>query len=142
MSEQGLPRGLRNMNPGNIRLSGVRYKGEVRPSGDHSFRQFESMAWGYRAMFVLLHTYAVKHGCNTIRSMISRYAPPSENDTDAYVRRVVRGSGTAADAPLDTLDGEVMRPIVAAMSAVENGLPAHATQVAEGWRLFAADFHK
>ncbi len=135
-----VPRGVRNNNPGNIRRSGFRYKGEVSPSTDRAFRQFETMAWGYRAMFVLLHTYAGKHGCRTVSAMIARYAPPSENDTAAYVRRVARQSGVGPDEPVDTLDGEVMPRIVAAMSQVENGIPAQMPQVKEGWRLFRADF--
>ena len=49
-----MSRGLDNRNPGNIRRSRVRYRGEVQPSGDADFKQFESMEWGYRAMFVLL----------------------------------------------------------------------------------------
>ena len=82
MSE--LPRGLRNRNPGNIRRSAVRYKGETE-SDDAAFKTFASTAWGYRAMFVLLHTYRVRHRIATLRGMIARWAPPSENDTDAYL---------------------------------------------------------
>ena len=52
-----MSRGLRNCNPGNIRQSRSKFKGEVRPSRDSAFKQFESMAYGYRAMFVLLDTY-------------------------------------------------------------------------------------
>ena len=57
-----MSRGLRNCNPGNIRQSKGRYKGEVRPSRDPAFKQFESLAWGYRAIFVLLDTYRTRHG--------------------------------------------------------------------------------
>ena len=46
-----MSRGLSNCNPGNIRQSKVRYKGEVQPSRDPAFKQFESLAWGYRAVF-------------------------------------------------------------------------------------------
>ena len=46
------------------------------------------MPWGYRAMFVLLHTYRVRHGCRTLREMILRYAPPVENHTENYIRAV------------------------------------------------------
>ena len=74
MSE--LPRGLRNRNPGNIRRSAVRYKGETE-SDDAAFKAFASTAWGYRAMFVLLHTYRVRHRIATLRGMIARWAPPS-----------------------------------------------------------------
>ena len=66
-----MSRGLSNCNPGNIRQSKVRYKGEVQPSRDPAFKQFESLAWGYRAVFVLLHTYRVRHGLRTVRGMIS-----------------------------------------------------------------------
>ena len=55
-----LSRGLRNLNPGNIRRSSVRYKGEKSHSTDSAFKQFESLEAGYRAMFVLLHTYFVR----------------------------------------------------------------------------------
>ncbi|MBQ7856830.1 MAG: structural protein P5 [Alistipes sp.] len=135
-----MPRGLRNCNPGNIRHSTVRYKGEVTPCSDKAFRQFESMAWGYRAMFVLLHTYAKKHGCYTIRSIISRYAPPSENNTEAYIRRVSLGAGIDDTTRIETLDHQSMIPIVCAMSEVENGVTALRSEVEEGWRLFRADF--
>lgn len=40
---QPTPRGLRNNNPGNIRLSSTKYQGEVQPSQDTAFKQFESM---------------------------------------------------------------------------------------------------
>lgn len=46
-----MSRGLKNHNPGNIRQSATKYIGEVRPSQDKSFKQFSSMAYGYRAMF-------------------------------------------------------------------------------------------
>ena len=77
-----MARGLDNRNPGNIRRSKVRYRGEVRPSRDPDFKQFETLAWGYRAIFVLLDTYRIRYGLDTIRGMISRWAPPSENHTD------------------------------------------------------------
>ena len=129
-----LPRGLRNRNPGNIRRSAVRYKGETE-GGDAAFKSFRSMAWGYRAMFVLLHTYS-RNGYRTLRQMISRYAPPVENHTERYIRCVAEWSGTGADAPLDTLDAAEMISVVAAMSRMENGKEAVDADVREGWRLF------
>lgn len=134
-----LPRGLRNRNPGNIRRSAVRYKGEVE-SGDAAFKAFRTMAWGYRAMFVLLHTYRVRHGVATLRGMIARWAPPSENDTEAYLRTVARRSGIDPDAAIDTRDQPAMTRIVAAMACVENGTEPDEKEIAEGWRLFRTDF--
>ena len=94
-----MSRGLSNCNPGNIRQSKVRYKGEVQPSRDPAFKQFESLAWGYRAVFVLLHTYRVRHGLRTVRGMISRWAPPVENHTEAYIRAVAADTGIDPDEP-------------------------------------------
>lgn len=131
-----MARGLANCNPGNIRRSNVRYKGEVRPSRDPAFKQFESLAWGYRAIFVLLDTYRVRHGLRTIAEMIARWAPPVENHTQAYVRAVSDRTGIAPDAPLDTRDRRTMVPVAAAISFVENGTPADLREVERGWELF------
>ena len=135
-----MSRGLRNNNPGNIRIGSFKYKGEKAKSSDSAFRQFESVEWGYRAMFVLLHTYATKHNCRTLREMINRYAPPSENFTDGYIRCVANATHLAADEPISTTDGATMTAIVAAMSAVENGVAADMSVVWQGWKLFVADF--
>ncbi|WP_064975053.1 structural protein P5 [Alistipes provencensis] len=132
-----MSRGLSNCNPGNIRQSGVRYKGEVRPSRDPAFKQFESLAWGYRAVFMLLHTYRVRHGLRTIREMISRWAPPSENHTEAYIRAVSADTGIGPDEVLDTLDPAVMVPVAAAISRVENGATADPDEIRRGWKLFS-----
>ncbi|MBE6200072.1 MAG: structural protein P5 [Rikenellaceae bacterium] len=130
-----MSRGIDNCNPGNIRLSKVFYRGEVQPSQDAAFKQFSSMEWGYRAMFVLLDTYARRYGLNTIRGMISRYAPPSENNTEAYIAAVCEWTGIAADEVLDTRSRRDMVPIVVAMSRIENGLPALRPQVEKGFDL-------
>ena len=135
-------RGLRNLNPGNIRRSKVRYKGEKVHSTDSAFKQFESLEAGDRAMFVLLHTYRVRGYGSTICQMVSRYAPPSENNTEAYIARVEKGSKIGRHTPLDTLQEEQMVPIVCAMSAVENGVAADRAAVERGWQMFIADFAK
>ena len=131
-----MSRGLRNNNPGNIRRSRVRYKGEVHPSRDPEFKEFSSMAYGYRAMFVLLNSYHKRYGLTTIREMISRWAPPSENFTEGYIRLVSERSGIAADAEVDSRSERDMVPIVAAMSEIENGAKAAMNDVYEGWALF------
>ncbi len=131
-----MSRGLRNCNPGNIRQSRSKFVGEVRPSQDSAFKQFESMAYGYRAMFVLLDTYHRRYGLITIRQMISRWAPPTENFTDGYIRFVSERSGIDAEATLDTQREQDMIPVVAAMSEVENGKKALREDVEAGWRLF------
>ena len=51
------PRNIRNNNPGNIRLTSDRWRGQVLPSPDRSFAVFKSPEWGYRALFVVLEGY-------------------------------------------------------------------------------------
>ena len=83
-------RGLRNNNPGNIRLSRTVWQGEIRPSRDRSFCQFRTMAYGYRALIKLLQNYRRNNGCRTIADFINRWAPPVENNTSGYISRVCR----------------------------------------------------
>ena len=131
-----MSRGLENRNPGNIRRAPVRYKGEVRPSRDPDFKEFESLAWGYRAIFVLLDTYRTRYGIDTLRGMISRWAPPSENRTEAYIRAVSADTGSGPDEALEPLDPATMVPVAAAISRVENGTAADPDEIRRGWELF------
>ena len=134
-----MSRGLRNNNPGNIRRSRVRYKGEVRPSRAPDFKEFSTMAYGYRAVFVLLDTYRSRYGLTTIRQMLNRYAPPTENFTEGYVRFVADYSGVMPDEVIDTRSEKDMIPIVAAMSKIENGVAANIEDVERGWALFIGE---
>lgn len=38
-----MSRGLKNCNPGNIRISTTKWIGEIQPSTDKSFKQFKAM---------------------------------------------------------------------------------------------------
>lgn len=136
MKKNNLPRGLRNNNPGNIRINDDLFQGEVRPSKDKSFKQFETMAYGYRAMFVILRNYIRNYKLDTIRKMISRWAPPKDNNhTEAYIKAVSDYAGIPADDPINVNDREQMIRIVAGMSRVENGVEADMPDVITGWLL-------
>ena len=115
----------------------MKYEGEVVPSRDIEFKEFRSMAYGYRAMFVLLDSYRSKYGLCTIRQMLGRYAPPTENFTEGYVRFVSSRTGIAPDEIVNTRAARDMIPIVAAMSQIENGVPAIISDIEEGWSLFS-----
>lgn len=132
------PRGLRNNNPLNIEKTkgGNPWQGEVVPSKDSRFAQFTSMSYGYRAAFKLLNNYQRNYGLDTIRKMISRWAPSNENHTEAYVKAVSDRSGVPADGRITTTNHDVMVPIVAAMSFVESGVEANIADVEAGWKLF------
>ena len=131
-----MSRGLTNCNPGNIRHSSNRYRGEVRPSRDPAFKEFETIEWGYRAIFVTLNTYRRKYGLRTIREMITRWAPPIENHTEAYIRAVSNRTGFLPDKEIDTCSERQMIPFVAAISEVENGQKADFEALERGWMLY------
>ena len=130
-----LPRGLRNNNPLNIRHSNSRWKGMKRMQKDPAFVQFEDITYGYRAAFVLLRTYRQKYGCNTIRKIIQRWAPPNENNTEAYIRAVCSWTGISESKMLGGGDANAYIAIVGAMSLQENGREPRMEEVVQGWRM-------
>lgn len=130
-----MSRGLRNCNPGNIRNSKTKWQGEVIPSQDKEFKQFKSMAYGYRSMLKLLKNYSNLYKCNTIRKMISRWAPPSENNTEAYIKAVSESTAILPDAILNVDDKDTMCRLASAISRVENGVPAAMSEIKAGWDL-------
>jgi hypothetical protein len=127
------PRGLRNNNPLNIRHNADKFQGEIK-GNDKSFKSFVSLTYGYRAAFVTLGTY-LSNGFNTVEKIISRWAPPTENNTQAYISAVVKYSGVAADDVLTAASGDKYILIVAAMSFVENGVNADINQIKAGFSL-------
>ena len=135
MANEKLPRGLRHNNPGNIRINSDLFQGEIRPSKDKSFKQFNTMAYGYRAIFKILSNYYRNYKLDTIRKMIGRWAPENENDTDAYIKAVSDYAGIPADDPVNITDREQMIRIVAGMSRIENGREADMSDVIAGWNL-------
>ena len=127
-------RGIRNNNPLNIRHTGGHFLGEVVPGSDRTFKQFTSMAYGYRAAFVQMSIY-LSRGLNTVEKIIRAWAPPTENNTEAYIANVEKRSGVGRTKVLTAESGGDYRKIVAAMSHCENGVPAVMADVEAGFRL-------
>lgn len=127
-------RGIRNNNPLNLRKSSDRFLGEVLVSSDKAFKQFTTMPYGYRAAFVVLGTYLDK-GINTIDGIISRWAPPSENNTQQYISSVEMRSGVNRYKRLSYHSGQDYIKIVAAMCFSENGIPASMPDVIAGFNM-------
>ena len=116
-----LPRGIRNNNPLNIRLSSNKWQGSIIPSTDSEFEQFTSVEYGIRAAFIILRTYIRRHGVKNITQLICRYAPANENDVLAYVNRVCDLSKTSLNEPLRFERRLQMCTILWAMHVVECG---------------------
>lgn len=113
------PRGIRNANPGNIEWGdpwqGLRPKDERT---DKRFAEFISPAYGIRALAKTLMTYQDKYGINTVTGVISRWAPPVENDTGAYIRQVQKAVGGEM---VDMRDYRDLRALVESIIRHENG---------------------
>lgn len=128
------PRGIRNKNPLNIRI-GNAWQGEVANPTDKEFEQFTSLRWGLRAGFVLLKRYINRYHLNSIRLIVSRWAPSSENNTAAYIKRVSTLTGFDADAAI-AFDNKIqMCALVEAMCLVECGCTVDCNEIREAYEL-------
>lgn len=116
-SNSNLPRGLRNNNPGNIRYGDFAKKYGATGQDDKGFAVFPTMQAGAAAMAGLLKSYASK-GVDTISSIISKWAPSSENDTSAYIAAVAKQTGIN---PNQHLSGDQYAAVQNAIATHENG---------------------
>jgi hypothetical protein len=126
-------RAVRNNNPGNIER-GAKWQGlmpaaEMTPdqSAESRFAVFKSPKWGFRALAITLITYQDKRRAadgsiiDTVEEAISRWAPPSENDTESYVRQVCRLTGFDRRDRLDFHSRADLAPLAKAIATHECG---------------------
>ena len=141
------PRGIRNNNPLNIRHSPSRWQGMAVEQTDPSFVQFRSMAYGYRAACKLLQSYWQRFRKEgkpfTVRTIISRWAPPEDNnDTESYIRSVLLLGGLGGQEilfpPDNPLGYERLERLLIAMTCVESGIGTNrvdSKMILEGYRM-------
>lgn len=114
-------RAIRNNNPLNIRFSPHNdWQGKVLVNNDGTFEQFMTMSDGFLAAFHLIETYMLRYSCNTLTTIISRWAPPSENRTSDYIRFVCQQTGIGGQEWLSNHDPRLVH-IVRAMAIMEAG---------------------
>ncbi len=129
-----MTRGQRNNNPLNIRHSNDKWQGAATTQTDPAFVQFQTMAYGYRAAWKILDTYCLtfrrERKVYNVRNIIARWAPPTENDTEAYIRTVVKLSGLGGNENIPRPNRyrnferlEKTARLIAAMTCVECGIP-------------------
>lgn len=128
-----IARGLRNNNPGNIRKTKDKWQGLRPVQEDAEFFQFTEMKWGYRALIRTLQNYRHRHGCQTIADFIRRWAPNNENNTAGYISSVCKEMQVPDSFVPDVDDEGTMCAFAAAISQVENGVPAVMEDVEAGW---------
>ena len=127
-----VPRGIRNNNPLNIRI-GNTWLGEVNDPTDSEFEQFCSMEYGCRAAFCILRRYIKRYQLNNVQLIISRWAPKSENATQAYIDHVCNQMGCTPNTVIEYENRDEMCKLVAAMAVVENGQSIPYEKIQKGY---------
>jgi len=110
----GNARGIRNNNPGNLRVA------PNAAGNDGAFAVFDKPDDGLAAMSRQLQLYGDR-GNNTPYGIIHTYAPSSENNTQAYINAVTGDTGFGAHEQLDLSDPAILKRMMAAMIRHENG---------------------
>lgn len=111
-------RGIRNNNPGNIRISKDQWEGMTGDDG--AFVTFDSPESGVRALGKNLLSYG-RQGYDSIEKIINRWAPPNENATKAYIDSVVAATGIPATQSLDLSNPDTLSSLAQAISFHETG---------------------
>lgn len=112
----GGTRAWRNLNPGNIRYSEFsRNAGAIGQAG--GFAVFPDEETGTRAISSLLRGQSYNN--LTIARAITRYAPPSENNTAAYHRRIQQITGLNINRRISDLSDGELSHVVDAIRAIE-----------------------
>ena len=120
------PRGIRNNNPGNIEFRPTNaWRGQT--GSDGRFATFATPEAGIRALAIDVGT-KYSRGLNSVQAIISAYAPPSENDTTAYVARIARQLGVAPTARIDVNDPRIRAALVSAIISHENGMQPYSAE--------------
>lgn len=116
------PRGIRNNNPLNLRISKSSWQGKVSINTDGAFEQFISMPWGIRAGIINMRTLIRRAAPCTLANLIAMWAPASDgNNVRAYQRQVAVRSGISLGTVLSPSDLDTLALIASAMAYVECG---------------------
>ncbi|MDC9590762.1 hypothetical protein PSI23_16080 [Xenorhabdus sp. XENO-10] len=125
-------RNFRNNNFGNlvyVGQKGARLE-DANAKGDRTFAKFDTPEEGMRALANQITSYANGTSkavgyqkLNTVESIITKYAPKSENNTEAYIANLSKALGVNADQQLDLSNPEVMTKMIRAISTIEGGNP-------------------
>lgn len=115
-------RGIRNNNPGNLIFTNIAWQGKLPLSKntDKHFEQFTEMKFGIRAMILDVFN-DIKKGKNTVKKLITEYAPPSENNTVNYINVVSQAVKLHPDEVFKVIDFNLVFNLAKAIIKHENG---------------------
>lgn len=117
-----IPRGIRNNNPGNLNFAnqpGAVLEPRTAYICNPRFAKFQTMDEGIVALLKQLKLY-FSRGVDTVASIISRWAPPTENVTSAYISYVARSMGVDKDERL-SYEPHNLAELAVAIMHLENG---------------------
>jgi hypothetical protein len=122
--------GIRLNNPLNIRR-GLEWRGLAPVQSHAQFCEFVEPIYGIRAGARILFTYYRDHGIRTIEDIVSRWAPPEENDTEAYIESIVKQTGYARDMLMAFTGPSTITVLLRAMIRQEVGSMPYLDAVVE-----------
>ena len=134
----GPSRAARNRNPGNLRYNPANDWLGQTGQDKAGFCVFDTWEHGVRAMARVLLRYCRKHRICSIEGIVTRYAPPSENDTAAYIKNVARAVNKKPAVPLDLEDADTLAALVVAMTHQESGMRLSPQTISDGVALALA----
>lgn len=115
----GNTRAERNNNPGNLNYAGQ--AGATLEDGSGArFAKFGSTAEGVSALARQLQRYG-ERGLDTVSKIINKYAPSSENNTQAYIDALSKRLGVTGDQKLDLNDPGTLSNLIKGISRHESG---------------------
>lgn len=132
-------RGIRNNNPLNIR-KGCNWMGERQDQQDPVFEEFISLEYGIRAALKLMINHITGFGgtrrkANTLQKLIWVWAPPSENNSAAYVRTVASACDMSPNSLLDPKNEKQICAVCRAMAKMESGVWLDESLFHSAWAL-------
>ena len=119
-------RAWRNNNPGNIISSKfARENGAIGDAG--GFAVFPDESTGMAAIGALLRTD--KYNSLTVGGAIMRYAPPAENNTSAYQKKLSQLTNIPLNTPMRRLSDEQLQNVANAIRQIEGWKPGRETRI-------------
>ncbi|MCW6615851.1 hypothetical protein [Yersinia ruckeri] len=125
-------RNFRNNNFGNLAYvgqKGARLE-DANAAGEQRFAKFDTPEEGMRALASQITAYsngtskaANYQKLDTVESIISKYAPASENNTKAYIANLSKSLGVNSSDHLDLTNPQIMSKMIRGISTIEGGNP-------------------
>ncbi|MDV1094951.1 transglycosylase (plasmid) [Raoultella ornithinolytica] len=126
-------RNFRNNNIGNLNFANQEGASleAANGKGERRFAHFNTPEEGIRALGNQVSSYyngtskaAGYNKLQTVSSIIAKWAPPNENNTNQYIKNVCDYLGVSPTQKIDVSDPDVMTRLVRAIATKEGGNPA------------------